>query len=322
MDIQTGRLRATRTFPERFARRFDHIRDSGAVRSARRRLSGRRVRACLLLLAMFLFLGGAVWSFRSLGLAPDHLRLAPLVVLGGLILPSLLYGGIGLILLARSAGLTMTPGRATVISAHAYLAELLPVPGGAIVRARALISAGGTLKHSSLLVIGTAVLWVALAMIGAGFTLLSAHASLAWPLLAIGFAFSATFLWWLASSAGSEVALQTLVHRIAGIGLTGLRLKFAFLALGMPIAFSDTLPFVLASLLGSASSIAPAGLGISESLAALAATTSSYPSGVAFLAVGIDRLFCLAGCALVALAAYAMPQAKGRWAHVGSVEED
>jgi uncharacterized membrane protein YbhN (UPF0104 family) len=192
--------------------------------------------------------------------------------------------------------------RATIISAYAYLAELLPLPGGAVIRTGALVRAGGTLRDSSMLVLLTAVLWVALAMMGAGLTLVPTSIGLAWPLMLIGTIGVGGVLQWLWAKAGYRTALLTLVHRIAGIAITALRLKFAFAALGVSIGLIETFPFVLALLMGSASSIAPAGLGVSEALAALAATTGQIPPATAFLAVGIDRLMCLAGCALVATA--------------------
>ena len=263
--------------------------------------SRRRWRVPLLLIASLIFLVGAYWAFSTLPISPGQLRTTPLLILAGLIVPSLLYGGLGLWLLARSARLSMPVGKATVISAHAYLAEMLPLPGGAIVRAGALIQAGSTFGRSSALVILTAFFWISLAMLAAGVTLWPVSTHLAVPLLSIGGLASGVIFTWLWSVASATIAVQTLVHRIIGIFLTALRLTFAFAALHMPIDLSQTFPFVLATLLGSASSVAPAGLGSSESLAALAATASDYPPGIAFLAVGIDRLFCVGGCAVLSL---------------------
>src|SRR3546814_11979494 len=96
--------------------------------------SRRRWRVPLLLIAGLIFLVGAYWAFSTLPTSPGQLRTTPLLILAGLIVPSLLYGGVGLWLLARSARLSIPVGQATVISAHASLAEMLPLPGGAIVR--------------------------------------------------------------------------------------------------------------------------------------------------------------------------------------------
>lgn len=268
-------------------------------------LSGfsRTWRIPLLIGTSILFCAGALWSFHKLNITVQDLHFNSVAILILLVIPSLFYGGIGLLLLGRSAHVTIPLGRATVISAYAYLAEMLPLPGGAIIRAKALIDGGGTLSHSSALVIFTAILWISLAMIGAGITLLATSSYLAWPLLLLGSGFTVAIAAWLGSTAGITIAAQTLLHRVSGIILAALRIQFAFMALGTPIRFSETMPFVLALLMGSASSVAPAGLGVSESLAALAATTSAYHPSVAFLAVGLDRLVCLAGCCIFALLA-------------------
>jgi hypothetical protein len=195
----------------------------------------------------------------------------------------------------------MPLGKATSISAYAYLAEVLPLPGGAIVRFGALMDAGGNVRNSASLVLLTAVLWIALAFVGAGIAMWSQSRHLAWPLLIIGTICAAGTGGWLWRFAGPLITTQTILHRLIGIALIGLRLKFAFAALGTTIAFSETFPFVLTMLLGSASLVAPSGLGVSEALAALIATTVSYSPNVAFLATGIDRFFCLTGCAILAV---------------------
>ena len=269
----------------------------------RARLRSPALRVPMLAGAATLFLGGAWYSFRKIAIAPSDLLWQPVATLGLLALPSLLYGGVGLVLLARTSGLSMQLRKATVISAYAYLAELLPIPGGAIVRTGALVKAGGRLKHSSLVVILTAVLWIALAMVGAGLTLLPLNWHLSVLPLLVGSCCTLAISLWLVKTAGVSVTVLTLVHRTAGIVLMAIRLQFAFAALHVSTGFTTTLPFVLASLLGSASSIAPAGMGLGEGLAALAATFVAFSPGAAFLAVGLDRIVSLLACAAVAAVA-------------------
>ncbi|MDD3798472.1 MAG: hypothetical protein PHE36_04755 [Novosphingobium sp.] len=273
-------------------------RAAAAIAHWRERLTAFRIP--LMIGAVLLFLGGAVLSFERLGISPTSLEPRALAALAFLVIPSLIYGGIGLTLLARSCGVSIPVGKATTLSAYAYLAELLPLPGGAIVRTGALMNAGGGLRRSSALVLLTAILWISLAMFGAGLTLFVTGLNFALPLLVTGTVIATAIYVWLWRTASPAIATQTLAHRALGIFLTALRLQFAFAVLHTTIGFLDAMPFTFAMLLGSASSIAPAGLGVSETLAALAATTSAYPPETAFLAVGIDRLLCLAGCAIVA----------------------
>lgn len=252
--------------------------------------------------AMALFAAGAWLSFRQLGLAPAELQTSHLLV-QILIAPlSVLYAGIGMLLLGRSAQVAMPLGKATALSAWATLAEALPLPGGAMVRAGALMAAGTGLAQSSALVMVNALLWISLAAFGCGLVLLG-HGLTGAVLLALGGAAgSALTLAWLVRSAGTALALQTVAHRLSGMALIAVRLHFAFLTLGVVVPLADTLPFALANIAGSAASIAPAGLGISETLAAAAAGTVKVAPGAAFLAVGLDRLICLAASAVLALA--------------------
>lgn len=287
------------------------LRLQAGIELARKALRKPAIRLALLALAAILFIGGTWYAFDALAISPADLVWEPLSVLVLLALPSLLYGGIGLVLLARSSQLSIPLGKASVIGADAYLAELLPLPGGAIVRTGALVKAGGTIGQSSALVILTAILWIALGMIGTGFALATVGLNLALPLALLGAGLAAAIFIWLWHRAGPTLAMQTLVHRTAGIALIALRLQFAFAALQVSAGFSQTLPFVLAGLVGSASSLAPAGLGVGESLAALAALGTAFAPEAAFLAVGLDRMISLAACAVLSGSARLVRHFKG-----------
>jgi hypothetical protein len=137
---------------------FNSLKNYPFLIAARTCVSKPAFRFTFLGLAFLLFCCGAIWSFATLGLSPGDLHWRPLALLTLLIVPSLFYGGLGLVLLASSARLPMPLGKATSISAYAYLAEVLPLPGGAIVRFGALMDAGGNVRNSASLVLLTAVL--------------------------------------------------------------------------------------------------------------------------------------------------------------------
>lgn len=263
---------------------------------------GKAHRGPLLAGALILFVFGTWLSFNQLGIAPNELHGWTLIAQILLSPLSLLYAGIGMHLLARSAGTAMPLGKATALSAWATLAEALPLPGGAMIRAGALMAAGTGLAQSSALVLANALLWISLAALGCGMVLFGHGLSGAVLLVLAGGAGSAITFVWLERTAGLALALQTAIHRLSGMALIAIRLSFAFLTLGVFVPLADTLPFALANIAGSAASIAPAGLGISESLAAAAAGTVKVAPGAAFLAVGLDRLICLAASGILALA--------------------
>jgi len=285
------------------AARSDLLAMAAGLGKARLRLRGalQRWRLPLTIAAAALFAGGAWLSFRGLGLGLSDLNLRPALVQFALAPLSVLYAGIGMVLLARSADVTMGLGKATSLASWATVAEVLPLPGGAMVRAAALMAAGTALGRSSVLVLVNAVLWISLAALGCGAVLLGHGLHAAGALALAGAAGSAITITWLMRCAGPAVAMQTVAHRLAGMTLIAVRLHFAFAVLGVAVPLADTLPFALSNIAGSAASIAPAGLGIGEALAAAAAGTVNVAPGAAFLAVGLDRLVCLAASGLYAL---------------------
>ncbi len=261
-----------------------------------------RYRPLMAGLASLLFAAGALFSIRELGVHWNAIRIAPLVVLAIFVAPSSgIYGAAGLLILARSVRIRMPLAQSFRAAIYATVAEMLPLPGGMIVRTGALFRGGATLIMSSSLVLFTGLLWLGISMASAGFALLLSGHHLADPLLLSGIGISVPILAWLWRNASAAIAFWTAIHRLAGLMLMAARLQLAFAVLGATISLNETLPFVFASVLGSAVAIAPAGLGISESLAALLAVTSSHAPGTAFLAVGLDRLLCFFGSSLIAL---------------------
>ncbi len=264
---------------------------------------GRNHRRLFLVAAAALFVVGLVWSFSELRLQHTELHLAPALVLLFLFGPiSVIYGALGLWLLGFAAGVPLAIAKALRVDAYAQLAEALPVPGGAIVRTGALMTAGGRALESSALVIASAVLWVAVAAAATGAAVLSIAP---WPgaaLLSGGIATAAPAALWLASKGGWRLMALTLVHRSAGLLINALRLQCAFAILAVAIPLPRCMPFALATIAGSAASIAPAGVGISETLSAVIASSLGVAAAAGFLAVALNRLLALLAAGIMVLA--------------------
>jgi hypothetical protein len=259
-----------------------------------------RNRRPLLAVCALLFVGGTAWSASRLALDPDRLDWRPLLAMAMVTAPlTLLHGALALVLLGKAARVPAGLGWAARTSAYGQLAELLPLPGGAIVRTGALVAAGGRAGEATMLVLASALLWIALAGCAAGgYLLLSGGIDLVGLPLALGGAVGLvanTALLW--ARAGPANALLTVVHRAFGLLLNAVRLLLAFMVIGAPVGLGATLPFVLANVAGSAASIAPGGLGVSEALAALLAGATAIKPAAAFLAVALDRVV---GAAFVA----------------------
>lgn len=252
-------------------------------------------------LAIALFFAGTWYSFLNLGVSPREMNAAPLFALVALTPFTIAYSGTGLWLLARSARSRIPFGRATTISTFATVAEALPLPGGAIIRAGALMTAGTGAGESSLLVILSAVMWISIGCLACGAALLSHGHTAAIILALVGFVGVTASFSWLLWRAGISNALFSLLHRIAGLVLIGLRLQLAFGALDVALPWGDAMPFALASVAGSAASIAPAGLGMTELFAAMMAGSIGVAPAAAFIATGIDRIVALCACGLYAI---------------------
>lgn len=260
-----------------------------------------RWRGPIVAAALVLFLAGTVWSFLGLGLSLAQLDLTALAVLTlGMGFVTLTYSAVSLSLLARTAGVRLGMIEAMRASARAQMAEALPLPGGAIVRAAALVGAGASAGQSAALVIGTALLWIALAAMAAGVILLSSAPLAGWALLSIGALVAAGALAHVARLGGIANAGWTLTHRLLGLGLAALRLWLAFAVVKAALPLAATFPYVLAAIAGSASSLVPGGLGVSEALGALMARAVQASPESAFLALAVNRVTQFLGTAILA----------------------
>lgn len=217
----------------------------------------------------------------------DPARLALLIlVLAPL---GVLLGALNMLVLAGSIDSEMSMRDATRISAFAQLSEILPLPGAAVVRGSVLIDRGARIGQATRLTIASAMLSVGCAALGAGISLgLMTLAGATFALLGAGSIIASMVS--LTHDGRLSMAIAALGVRIVGLVLVGVRLTVAFLAIGTAMTLSNAYPFAFAMIFGSASSLAPGGIGISEALAAGMATLSTVPPAAAVLAVAIDRM--------------------------------
>ncbi len=244
----------------------------------------------LFALAMTLFVAGMAYSLSQLSFSLSDLQWGPIAILGLVLVPiTFLYGGANFVLMARGAGVQVSFSSSLKTACIAQFAEFLPLPGGAIVRSGALVAKGSSVLGAASHVTVNAVLWVGCAAIAAAISF-----GLDTPqgiIIAIAGLLTSGFCTiWLGRKAGVPIALAALAMRCAGLIIAGLRLVCAFLAIAVPMTLAQSYPFAFAAILGSASSLAPGGLGIGETIAALIAGFSDVAPTAAFLAVGLNRI--------------------------------
>lgn len=261
-----------------------------------------RWRLPLTLMAAALFAGGLFFSIRFLGLTLAQTSLGPalliLAVLGPLSLGS---GAVGLQMLARALGRRIGFFDALSATAVGALTELLPIPGSALVRGAALIRAGAGLGESAWIVTLTAIFSLAMSAALAGAALIANDNLLGYGLFSAGAAGSLVCVIWIARRAGPRLALAMFALRVVNLVLIAARIVFSFAAIGVSVGPLEAALLALSPVLGSTTSIAPAGLGVSEMIAAALATLVAISPAAAFTAVALNRVLGLVCCAAFAL---------------------
>lgn len=271
------------------------------VEQALQRLRAPRVRAAATALAALVFIVGGIWSVSSLNLTAADTDPVMLLLLLALAPLGLAYTSINMMLMGKAVGVHLPFQTGFTVSAWATIAELLPLPGGAIVRAGALMRQGGAAGESTALVLAFAVLWIGCAALGASLALSAEGTAIA---LLVGCGGSACIIAassWIGIRHTWRIAIAAIALRLVGLSLVALRLGVAFATIRTMVSGPDAMLFALANILGSAAAIAPGGLGISEGLAAGFATQSVVLPAAAFLAVGLNRIAGLFAAGLVAL---------------------
>lgn len=249
----------------------------------------------LRLFGLLLLLIGVSWAVTTLDLAWQDLSLPYLLVNLVLLTPVLLIIAAWTFqVTASAASAEVTLGQALSTVAYANVAELLPLPGGAMVRGAALVDAGASKGLAAKLVLLTAVLTLGLTIAVSSVALVVLdHALWGWLTLAslIGIGI---VLWLLTRHADPRVLVWMVALRLLTLAVTAGRLVLAFGALGHAISLTEGALYALAPTLGGAVGIMPAGLGLNEAVAAGLAVLVAASPAIAFLAVALDRVLALA----------------------------
>ncbi|MEO0689371.1 MAG: hypothetical protein AAFY51_03620 [Pseudomonadota bacterium] len=275
-----------------------------------------QLRIPLLILALAVFLGGAAISIEHLGLRPSDIALGPLLLLALCVIPaSIAYSSVNMMLMGKAVGAPIGFVEGIKVSVFAQVAELLPIPGGAIVRSAALMNRGAGTLRSTGVVLAFALMWVSVAAVGGGLALMGTGIA-GQALLVAGLAGCMGIFAWLTRMFGLRIAVHALALRILGIALVSVRTVLAFATIGLVLGWSDSFAFAFGIILGGAASIVPAGLGIGEGMSALLAVPLAIAPEAAFLAVGLARVVGFAGNMTgVAIFTWFVSAEKGEAAH-------
>jgi len=257
------------------------------IRAIVHRLRSSRLVAAL---ALALFGAGIVLSLRAnpgLLLGLDWQAVSVLLPLTLLVI---LLGGIETRLLANGLGGQMALAEALRFTAYGSAANILPIPGAAMVRVAALQKSGARIRGASGVTLGAGLVWLGVAFLVAG---LSIYAMEPWLSVGISSFGVSLFAAGLAIARGSGLGVRfcagVIVIKLVSIGVEIARYTVVITALGYPVGWTQSTLVSTAGALGSAVGIAPGGLGIREGAAAAFAAIVSLPPEVGFMAAALNR---------------------------------
>jgi len=179
------------------------------------------------------------------------------------------------------------------VSILSSAANLLPLPGAALVRSRALTHLGDGYARAigATVLVGLTWLAVTLALAGVVITVTGTSLGLV-PLIAGVLGVVVTYQVArrkLRSESLPRVFATLVVVEVAFVAVSGLRLWFALAAVGFP-DLPAAAAMSIASVVATAVGFFPGGLGLREALSAAMAPLVGLPPEIAIVASGLDRL--------------------------------
>jgi uncharacterized membrane protein YbhN (UPF0104 family) len=193
---------------------------------------------------------------------------------------------------ARMVGVNFPLLRSMNVTIIGSAANMLPLPGATMVRIAALKVSGVGFKKSAAVTLFVALVWIGSSFFYAGVMLAQFEAGLlAWGMGLAGFAVLVLSAW-ATQRSNAHIADygKIVVLKFAMVLIDAGRIYFCFLALGLDVAFAQASAFVVSSVLGSAVSIVPAGLGVREVVSAGLAPIVGVAISAGFLSATLNRI--------------------------------
>jgi hypothetical protein len=255
--------------------------------------AGRRI---LLLCAAAVFLIGAVIAYRNLPPGTRLERPVLLLILGLFLVPAMVALNaarfeLSARLLGRSVGF-MTALRVSVASSAA---NLLPLPGGMLVRIEGLKQAGESYRAAFFSNAIIAAAWIAVTSMAAGFIqLLAGTRAVGIGLTVVGIAAFAVSTGLVISRVAPArrlplglaiLGVETLVLLVASV-----RFFLVLQALGVAVNLTQVVILTLAVVAASAVGVFPGGIGLQEMIAAGIAPLADLPASLGYLSAALDRV--------------------------------
>jgi hypothetical protein len=252
-----------------------------------------RVKTVILALAVIFFTAGLGVSLRHQPEILDRLDWWPVVLLMAVAVPVNIGVNAGIfILTARLVGHNISFTGALEIGVIGSAANMLPLPGGVVVRVVGLKTLGASYRKGAGVTALVASLWAGVAFLYAGAWMSAFGGGIVGPLFVVAGAL--TTLAGLAAMTRFTVTWRLVVSLLGLlvllVVLDALRILWCLNALGTAAHFAQASAFSVASVVGAALSIVPAGLGVREAASAALAPLVDLDASIGFLAASLNRL--------------------------------
>lgn len=251
------------------------------------------------------------FAFGLRAVPGDTLQLTawPLVVLALVAVPlANLANGVEYAIAARIGGNAVPVGEALEVSVLSSAANLLPLPGAALIRVRAMRRSGSSYRRALAVTVAVGGTWLATSLVLAGGLLalrrpegvedVAVAAVLGGGL--VGVALSVAGVRRLAPRGMARtLAPALLAAEVLAVAVAALRYLLVLGALGLDVTIVQAVALTVATVLASALGFVPGGLGLREGLAGVIAGLVGLPVATGVLAAAVDRLVGLPVLALL-----------------------
>lgn len=278
------------------------------------------VRRLMMAVALALFVGTTAWAIRAL----DGVPLADgwpawFAVAAGLSLGAYVINAVEFAVSAKLLGARPTAVDSLRVSLLGSAANILPIPGAALIRAGALQRMGLGIRSSLSVTAIVGLAWVATGGLVAGALLVPADAVAVGSLCLLGGvgAYVVAFAL-LVAQLKLRPALRALplvaAVELASVALGMVRTWVVLQGIGSDASIAQASALAVAAIVSSAAGLFPGGLGLREALSMAVAAAIGIPAAVGGFAAAADRVvgyLTLAASTAVMLAVAGRPPAAG-----------
>jgi hypothetical protein len=277
-----------------------------------------------LIAAIALFVGSGYLAFRSLPSIEGSPRWWMLVIAGAIGVPAIAaLNSVEYRMMGRLVGHRVGGWEAMRVTVLASAANLLPIPGAAVVRMEGLRRGGARVSHAF-----NATVFIGLGWIGTTAVIAGGVQAIARPWFACAFMASGVALlvgaWALVRRArGAAFAIRA-VGRLAVVEtgfvlVHGSKLFLTAHALHLACSPAQAISLTAAAVVAAAAGLLPGGLGLREALAAALAPAIGMSAAVGLVITAVDRVVSLLALSILTTVVVAR-QRRDRLAHPETAE--